>query len=155
MKRILVTGACGQLGSELSLSLAEKFGAENVIISDISSPPAHLSDLKFQALDVLDQKSIANILEDQHIDAVFHLAAVLSAVGERRPRRAWYLNMEGLLNVLEACEDQSVDKVFWPSSIAAFGPHTQLENTPQQTIMDPETIYGISKLSGELCCKII
>ena len=153
MKRILVTGACGQLGSELSLALAETLGTENVIISDISNPPPHLSGLEFTSLDVLDQEAISQILKNHHVDTVFHLAAVLSATGEQRPRRAWHLNMEGLLNVLEACRDQSVDKVFWPSSIAAFGSHTELENTPQQTIMDPETIYGISKLSGELWCK--
>lgn len=152
MKRVLVTGACGQLGSELSIALAELLGAENVIISDISPTAKHPSDLEFLLLDVLDQGAIHSTIEKYRIEVVFHLAAMLSATGEQRPRNAWTLNMDGLINILEVCRDLSVDKVFWPSSIAAFGPHTQSVDTPQHTIMDPETIYGISKLSGELWC---
>jgi nucleoside-diphosphate-sugar epimerase len=104
-------------------------------------------------LDVLDQTALNHLIRDQKVDVVYHLAAMLSASGETQPRKAWKLNMEGLINVLEACRDCEVGSVFWPSSIAAFGSHTQLMNTPQYTIMDPETVYGISKLSGELWCQ--
>jgi nucleoside-diphosphate-sugar epimerase len=152
MKRVLVTGACGQLGSELSVALAKVMGAEHVIISDISQSAEHLSDMQYLHLDVLDQGAIHNVIKEYRIDEVYHLAAMLSVKGEQRPRNAWTLNMDGLINVLEVCHDLSVDKVFWPSSIAAFGPHTQSMDTPQHTIMDPETIYGISKRSGELWC---
>lgn len=152
MKRVLVTGACGQLGSELSVALAKVMGAEHVIISDISQSAEHLSDMQYLHLDVLDQRAVHNAIKEYRIDVVFHLAAMLSVKGEQRPRNAWTLNMEGLINLLEVCHDLSVDKVFWPSSIAAFGPHTQSVDTPQYTIMDPETIYGISKQSGELWC---
>ncbi len=152
MKRVLVTGACGQLGSELSVALAKVIGAEHVIISDISQSAEHLSDMQYLHLDVLDQGAIHNAIKEYRINDVYHLAAMLSVKGEQRPRNAWTLNMDGLINVLEVCHDLSVDKVFWPSSIAAFGPHTQSVDTPQHTIMDPETIYGISKQSGELWC---
>jgi len=153
MKKVLVTGACGQLGSELSMALAGRYGSERVIISDISHPPAHLSNFHFISLDVLDDQLINRIIKENQITEVFHLAAMLSASGEHHPRIAWKLNMDGLINILEACCHYKVDKVFWPSSIAAFGSHTQLIDTPQYTIMDPETIYGISKLSGELWCQ--
>lgn len=152
MKRALVTGACGQLGSELSMALAEMMGAENVIISDISPSAEHLSGFEFLTLNVLDLSAVHKTIKEHHINVVFHLAALLSAKGEQQPRNAWTLNMDGLINVLEVCCDLSVDKVFWPSSIAAFGPHTPSLDTPQHTVMDPETIYGISKLSGELWC---
>lgn len=153
MKRVLVTGACGQLGSELSIALAQLVTKENLIISDINHPPDHLSDLRYIPLNVLDRDALTQVVKAHDIQVMFHLAAMLSATGEQNPRNAWTLNMEGLINVLEVCRDFSVDKVFWPSSIAAFGPHTQGEDTPQHTIMDPETIYGISKLSGELWCQ--
>ena len=152
MKRVLVTGACGQLGSELSVALAKVMGAEHVITSDISQSAEHLSDMQYLHLDVLDQRAVHDAIKEYRVDVVFHLAAMLSVKGEQRPRNAWTLNMEGLINLLEVCHDLSVDKVFWPSSIAAFGPHTQSVDTPQYTIMDPETIYGISKQSGELWC---
>ena len=148
-----MTGACGQLGSELSIALVEMIGAENVTISDISEPPPHLSDLRFVPLDVLDQQEVRQVIQKNGIEVVFHLAAMLSARGEEKPRNAWTLNMEGLINILEASRELSIRKVFWPSSIAAFGPHTQNIGTPQHSIMDPETIYGISKLSGELWCQ--
>ncbi|GJM30888.1 MAG: NAD-dependent epimerase [Cyclobacteriaceae bacterium] len=153
MKNVLVTGACGQLGSELSLVLEKMTGTENLVISDICRPPAHLSHLQFLMLDILDEQAVKQVIEEHSINVIFHLAAMLSATGEHRPRQAWTLNMEGLINVLDAARTHKVDKVFWPSSIAAFGSHTQLDKTPQHTIMDPETIYGISKLSGELWCK--
>ena len=153
MKRILVTGACGQLGSELSVALSDRFGMENIIISDVSQPSKQLTTFHYIPLDVLNESAVENAIVNHGIDTVFHLAAMLSATGEHRPKLAWELNMDGLINVLEACRKHEVDKVFWPSSIAAFGSHTQLTDTPQYTIMDPETIYGISKLSGELWCQ--
>ena len=153
MKKILVTGACGQLGSELAIALAGLHGGAQVIISDIAKPSEYLSDLTYVNLNVLDAESIKKTIVDHQIGEIYHLAAMLSASGEQHPRAAWKLNMEGLLNVLEASRDLGVEKVFWPSSIAAFGPNTQSIDTPQHTIMDPETIYGISKLSGELWCQ--
>ncbi len=153
MKKILVTGACGQLGSELSSALAEQYGLENILISDISQPERHLSKFNFSRLDVLNHQAVDQLIREQKIEVVYHLAAMLSASGESRPRNAWTLNMDGLINVLEASRDNQVDRVFWPSSIAAFGSHTQSTDTPQYTIMDPETVYGISKLSGELWCQ--
>ncbi len=153
MKRVLVTGACGQLGSEISLALADRYGIENVLITDINPPSEYLGKLKFIAMDVLDDQQVNQIIKEHDVKLVYHLAAMLSASGEQNPRIAWKLNMDGLINVLEACKENQVDRVFWPSSIAAFGSHTQLVQTPQYTIMDPETIYGISKLSGELWCQ--
>ena len=148
-----MTGACGQLGSELSIALLELIGSENVIISDINQPPPPLSELEFVPLDVLDKEAVLQVFKENQIEVVFHLAAMLSAVGEQEPRNAWTLNMDGLLNILEVSRNLSITKVFWPSSIAAFGPHTPVANTPQHTVMDPETIYGISKLAGELWCE--
>lgn len=153
MKRTLVTGACGQLGSELSLALEKQLGAENLVISDISEPPDSLSHLKFIKLDVLDQQAVEQAVEQLEVSRIYHLAAMLSATGEHNPRMAWILNMDGLINILESSKLHKIETVFWPSSIAAFGPHTIMDHTPQHSIMDPETIYGISKLSGELWCQ--
>ncbi len=153
MNKILVTGACGQLGSELSTALAHLKGVDNVIISDIRQSNELPSGMQFIPLDVLDQEAIDKTIQKYHIGQVYHLAAMLSATGEQQPRNTWNLNMNGLINLLEVCQQRSVEKVFWPSSIAAFGSHTQLVDTPQFTIMDPETVYGISKLSGELWCE--
>jgi len=153
MDKILVIGACGQLGSELTLALTESFGSENVIATDISPPPPFFDQLIFETLDVLQQDRLHRLIKRHEITQIYHLAAVLSATGEARPRWAWQLNMDGLLNVLESARSKSIEKVFWPSSIAAFGPNTPKKNTPQHSVMDPNTVYGISKLSGELWCK--
>ena len=156
MERILVIGANGQIGSELVDALAAKHGADNVIAADIS--PSSLYGAKiYEVVDVLNAERLAEIHEQYEITQVYQLAALLSATGEKAPLKAWTLNMDGLLNILELArirgEAGKPLKVFWPSSIAAFGPNTEAVNTPQYTVMDPNTIYGISKLAGERLCE--
>ena len=153
MQRVLVTGASGQLGSELSMALAEHHGAENVIVSDIKGPIPLLSGLTFEQLDVMDEAALDQVVLRYGVSQIYHLAAILSAKGEQSPETAWKLNVDGLIKVLETSRKQAVNRVFWPSSIAAFGPSTPTENTPQHTVMDPATVYGISKYTGELWCK--
>ncbi|BEP46045.1 NAD-dependent epimerase/dehydratase family protein [Variovorax sp. V15] len=150
--RILVVGANGQLGTELAVALAERHGAENVIVSDRLESGRHQS-LRYETLDVTDTRRLAGLIEKHRVTQIYHLAAALSASGETRPAWAWKLNMDGLLNVLEAARHYKLDKVFWPSSIAAFGPTTPEDGTPQTTVMEPGTVYGISKLAGEGWCR--
>jgi len=156
MERILIIGANGQIGSELVSALADKHGAENVIASDIGSANVY-GAARYTTLDVLDKDALARLVEGEAITQVYQLAALLSATGEKAPLKAWTLNMDGLLNILEIARERGAAgkpiKVFWPSSIAAFGPNTPSENTPQFTVMDPTTIYGISKLAGERLCE--
>lgn len=151
MDRILVIGACGQLGQELTLELQNFFGSENVVASDINPAPHALQDSIFEKLDVLDIKGLDLIIKKYNINQIYNLAAVLSASGEKNPKFAWKLNMEGLLNVLDAAKDLNLKKIYWPSSIAVFGPNTP-SLAPQYTIMNPNTVYGISKLAGERWC---
>jgi len=156
MERILVIGANGQIGSELVEALAARHGAHNVFATDIS--PTNLYNAEqYQVLNVLDEEALAQLVSSQDITQVYQLAAMLSATGEAAPLRAWKLNMDGLLNVLEVARERGEAgkplKVFWPSSIAAFGPNTPAQDTPQMTVMDPTTIYGISKLAGERLCE--
>lgn len=153
MTKILVIGACGQLGSELTLSLREKYGNDNVIASDIREPQDELKYGPFELLDILKGSSFTDIVRKYKISQVYHLAAILSAKGEHDPLFAWQLNMDSLLKILEAARDLNLDKIFWPSSIAVFGPDTPKKNTPQNTIMNPITVYGISKLAGERWCE--
>lgn len=150
--RILVIGANGQLGTELTAALADRYGAENVIASDRVATGRH-EDLQYEMLDVTDAKRIGELVEKHCISQIYHLAAAPSATGETQPAWAWKLNMDGLLNVLEAARRYKLDKVFWPSSIAAFGPTTPGDGTPQTTVMEPRTVYGISKLAGEGWCR--
>ncbi len=150
--RILITGANGQLGTELAAALAERYGTGQVVTSDRESQGRH-ADIAHETLDVLDAARLAEIVERRGITQIYHLAAALSATGERNPTWAWNLNMAGLLNVLEAARVQRLDKIFWPSSIAAFGPTTPANHTAQRTIMEPNTVYGISKLAGEGWCR--
>lgn len=152
MEKILVIGACGQLGSELTNELGKLFGNNNVIASDISKPNAAIADFAFEQLDVMNADQLKTIVEDHTITQVYHLAAILSAKGEENPQWAWNLNMTGLLNVLELAKEKSL-RIYWPSSIAVFGPTTPRANTPQDTVMDPNTVYGISKLAGERWCE--
>lgn len=156
MKRILVIGANGQIGSELVSALAAEYGAENVIASDIS-PASLYGAAQYQLLDVLDAERLAHLVEKYEITDVYQLAALLSVTGEQAPLKAWTLNMDGLLNILELARTRNAAgkplHVFWPSSIAAFGPNTPPVKTPQMTTMDPTTIYGISKLAGERLCE--
>jgi nucleoside-diphosphate-sugar epimerase len=156
MERILVIGANGQIGSELCEALAEKHGAENVIAADIGA--RSLAGARcYEALDVLDSKRLAQVIDDYSISQVYQLAALLSVTGEQAPLRAWTLNMNGLLNILEIARERTAAgkplRVFWPSSIAAFGPNTPAVDTPQLAVMDPTTIYGISKQAGERLCE--
>jgi nucleoside-diphosphate-sugar epimerase len=156
MERILIIGANGQIGSELVSALADKHGAQNVIASDIGELNLYAA-ARYTRLNVLEKDALAQLVLEEDITQVYQLAAMLSATGEKAPLKAWTLNMDGLLNILEIARERGEAgkplKVFWPSSIAAFGPNTPSENTPQFTIMDPTTVYGISKLAGERLCE--
>lgn len=152
MKKILVIGAAGQLGSELTLTLRKLFGTDNVVATDLRHPFGELEDGPFELLDVTKIEKLDFVVKKHKINEIYHLAAILSARGEQNPKLAWDLNMTSLLNVLEVAKAEQVKKVYWPSSIAVFGPTTPRVNTPQDTIMDPNTMYGISKLAGERWC---
>lgn len=152
-EKILVIGAGGQLGSELTQRLREINGIDNVIATDINPPRGSLSrEGQFEILDVLNYAALSEFIKKNHFTQVYHLAAVLSATGEKNPAFAWKLNMDGLLYVLELAVQYRINKVYWPSSIAVFGPNTPKHNTPQECIMEPSTVYGISKLAGERWC---
>jgi len=153
MKKILVIGAGGQIGTELVLRLEEKFGKESVIASDIKEEyPKALKDSTYQSLNVLDKEALGTLVKEENITEIYLLAALLSATAEKNPKFGWELNMEGLFNVLDLAKDGPIKKIFWPSSIAVFGSTTPKENTPQRTIMEPSTVYGISKQAGENWC---
>jgi len=150
MEKILVIGCSGQIGSELTLELRKRYGNTNVIATDIRPASQEIVDSgKFEILDVLDTSKLQLILEHEKITQVYHLAAILSGNAEKRPLASWDINMKSLINVLELARELKINKVFWPSSIAVFGPTTPRYNTPQFTIMEPNTVYGISKLAGE------
>lgn len=150
--KILIIGSEGQLGSELSRAIGKRYAQAELTEADLSDKQPEKSR-NFIALDVLDRKAVLSLIEAGKFDQVYHLAAILSARGEAHPRQAWDINMNGLFNVLDACVANGVKQVYWPSSIAAFGPGTPRHQTPQTCFMDPVTVYGISKLSGELCCQ--
>lgn len=154
MAKVLVTGAHGQIGTELTRELRKKFGEGNVVASGHRPPPADgpCAAGPFEQLDVTDREAVDEVLKRHRVEIVYHLAAKLSAVGERDPELAWDVNTNGLYNVLESARTSGVSQVFWPSSIAAFGPETPPERTPQDTVMRPRTIYGVSKVTGELLC---
>jgi len=149
--KILIIGANGQIGTELAAALAELHGDQNVITSDIA-PQGRLPQLRHEMLDATDQAAITAVVERHHITQIYLLAAALSANGEKHPQWAWDLNMKSLLGVLEIARTHRLDRVFWPSSIAAFGPTTPQDQTPQTTVMEPTTVYGISKQAGERWC---
>ncbi|MGM1428415.1 NAD-dependent epimerase/dehydratase family protein [Sphingobacterium lactis] len=146
---ILMIGANGQIGSELAAALRKKFGMENVITSDIREPKEKGEGEIFETLNVLDKEAIKALMLKYKPTQIYLLAAMLSATGEQYPQKAWDLNMNGLLNVLDLAVELGIKKIFWPSSIAVFGPHSPKVDTPQYCVMDPNSIYGISKLSGE------
>lgn len=153
-KSILILGACGQIGTELTFALREKYGMENVIASDIREVNVDLSTSgPFEILDATNYQAIEDVVMHYEIDEVYLMAAMLSATAEKFPMRAWNLNMNSLFNVLNLAKEGKIEKIFWPSSIAVFGPNTPKENTPQKTIMEPSTVYGISKQSGERWCS--
>lgn len=146
---ILVTGAKGQIGSELVLALRKIYGESNVVASDISAASADKDMGRFELLDVTDSNRVHEVLQKNNITQIYHLAALLSGTSEKNPALAWKINMDGLFNVLDNALDKGISKVFWPSSIAVFGPNSPKTNTPQYTAMDPTSVYGVSKLAGE------
>ncbi len=152
MTKYLVIGACGQLGTELTASLRVKYGNDKVVASDIYPAKEVSQNGLFEVLDAMDLDAIKKVVTKYKIDVIYHLAAILSAKGEQNPPMAWSLNMTSLLNVLNIAKENNAIKIFWPSSIAVFGPSTPKNNTPQSCIMDPTTVYGISKLAGERWC---
>ncbi|MEM9023204.1 MAG: NAD-dependent epimerase/dehydratase family protein, partial [Bacteroidota bacterium] len=149
-ERVLVAGSQGQVGQELVAALRTIYGTDNVIASDIRQPES--SEGPFEQLDIMDGTALLAILRKHNITQVYQLAALLSATAEQKPELAWQLNMKGLFNVLDLAKDGTLKKVYWPSSIAVFGPSTPRIDTPQDTVMDPNTVYGISKLAGERWC---
>lgn len=154
MKKVLVVGACGQIGTELVLELARRFGKESVIASDVKAQATELlSPYQYVQLDILNKEELKKVVEDNQITEIYLLAALLSATAEKNPDFAWKLNMEGLFNVLNLAKEKKIKKIFWPSSIAVFGPTTPKVNTPQYTVMEPSTVYGISKQAGERWCE--
>ena len=153
MKTILISGALGQIGSELTIALRKRYGDGNVIATDIRMPTDRVlrDSGPFEFLDVLDENHITRVMQQYRIDTIFHMGAILSAIGETRPNVAWRINVGGLYNMLEAARQYKC-ALFFPSSIGAFGPSTPKDNPPQDTIMRPETMYGGTKLAGELLC---
>ena len=154
MDNILVIGAAGQIGSELVVELRKIYGNQHVFATDIKqAPPDILEGGPFQILDVMDDKQLIHFIIRHKINQIYHLAAVLSGNAEKLPTQAWKINMDSLMNILEVAKMvEEVKKVFWPSSIAVFGPTTPRNNTPQLAVMEPVTVYGISKLAGEQWC---
>ena len=155
MKKILVIGSTGQIGSELTIELRKKYGNDNVIAAGHKRKPSEklLKSGPFEYIDVTNRKSIEKVVRKYDVDTVYHLAAVLSLVGEKNPQLAWKVNMDGLYNVLEVAREHEMVKVFWPSSIAVFGPEAPRINTPQDTVLIPRTMYGSTKVAGELLCN--
>jgi nucleoside-diphosphate-sugar epimerase len=153
-KKILIIGACGQIGTELTHKLRAIYGVENVIASDIRKLNNDVVNSgPFEVVNALDFNQIEHIVEEYKIDDVYLMAALLSATAEKNPAFAWDLNMNSLFHVLNLAKAKKIKRIFWPSSIAVFGPTTPKENTPQYTIMEPSTVYGISKQSGERWCE--
>jgi nucleoside-diphosphate-sugar epimerase len=152
--KVLVIGACGQIGTELTMRLREIHGGENVIASDIRDGNEEImSSGPFETLDAMNKSQIEDICLHYEVNEVYLMAAMLSATGEKFPKKAWSLNMDSLMHILDIAREGKVDKIFWPSSIAVFGPTTPQEQTPQHTIMEPTTVYGISKQTGERWCE--
>ena len=152
--KVLIIGACGQIGSELTFKLRTLYGDENVIASDISYSNLDIVNSGiFEIVDAQDYESVQTCVEKHKIDTVYLMAAMLSATGEKYPMKAWDLNMSSLFHVLNLARAKFIKKVFWPSSIAAFGPTTPTEYTPQYTVMEPSTVYGITKQVGERWCE--
>ena len=152
--RILVIGASGQIGVELTLALRSIYGNQQVVASDLREMSPLLDGTgPYVSLDVMNKEMLHVQVIRQNITQIYHLAAILSATGEKNPALAWNLNMQGLLNVLEIAKEEKLKKVYWPSSIAVFGPTSPKQNCPQHTIIEPTTVYGISKYAGEFWCQ--
>lgn len=153
-EKILVVGACGQIGVELTLQLRKMYGGANVIASDLREEHPMLKDTgPYIPMDIMNKETFHVLVLRYNITQVYLLAAILSATGEKNPPLAWSLNMQSLLNVLEVAKEEKLHKIYWPSSIAVFGPNSPKQLTPQHTIMEPTTVYGVSKLAGERWCE--
>ncbi len=152
--KILVIGACGQIGVELTLALRKQYGNNNVIASDLREENPLLKGTgPYVSIDVMNKEMLHVQVIRQNITQIYLLAAILSATGEKNPNLAWHLNMQGLLNVLDIAREEKLHKIYWPSSIAVFGPTSPKQLCPQQTIIEPTTVYGISKYAGEFWCN--
>lgn len=153
-EKILVIGSSGQIGVELTLALRQLYGNENVIASDLREENSLLKGTgPFVTLDVMNKEMLHVQVVRQNVTQIYLLAAILSATGEKNPALAWHINMQSLLNVLEIAKDEKLNKIYWPSSIAVFGPTSPKKNCPQKTVIEPTTVYGISKFAGEFWCN--
>jgi nucleoside-diphosphate-sugar epimerase len=154
MKKIMVTGAVGQIGSELTMALRDKYGNDNVLATGHKTQPGKklLESGPFEFINVSQRETFDGLIKKYRIDTIYHMSAILSAAGEKNPKLCWDVNMNGTYNILEAAVDHSLVRVFIPSSIAAFGPETPRVNTPNDTILKPKTMYGVTKVGGELLC---
>lgn len=152
MKKILVTGSAGQIGSELTIALRKRYGNDNVIATGRKTKPSEeiLNSGPFEYIDITKKETIEEVIKKYDINTIYNMAAILSAVGEEKPDLCWNVNINGLLNILDLAVEYELTKVFIPSSIAVFGPDTPKENTPQDTILKPTTMYGVTKVTGEL-----
>ncbi len=154
MEKIIVIGSSGQIGTELVMELRARYGNDNVVASDLKDAAKEVMESgPFETLDALDKVKLFELIKKHKITQVYLLAAMLSATAEQKPMFAWKLNMESLFNVLELASEGHIKKIYWPSSIAVFGPTTPRENTPQYTVIEPSTVYGISKQTGERWCE--
>ncbi len=152
MKKIMVTGSVGQIGSELTMVLRKKYGNDNVLATDCRPEPnLELRDSgPFELINVTKKETIEDVVKKYNIDTIYHLSAILSAAGEKNPALCWDVNMNGTYNILEVALEHEMTRIFIPSSIAVFGPETPPDNTPQETILRPKTMYGVTKVAGEL-----
>ncbi len=154
MEKIMVIGSSGQIGTELVMELRAKYGNDNVVASDLKNAATEVMESgPFENLDALDKDKLYELVKKHGITQIYLLAAMLSATAEQKPMFAWKLNMDSLFNVLELAREGHIKKIYWPSSIAVFGPTTPRENTPQYTVIEPSTVYGISKQTGERWCE--
>lgn len=153
-EKILIVGACGQIGVELTLALRKLHGNDNVLATDLKDEHPLLKGTgPFQNLDAMDHEAMRALVKKESVTQIYLLAALLSATGEKNPKKAWDINMQSLIQVLDIGVEEKLNKIYWPSSIAVFGPTTPMEHTPQETVVEPRTVYGISKYAGELWCQ--
>jgi nucleoside-diphosphate-sugar epimerase len=154
MNKMIIIGASGQIGSELTMELRQRYGHQHVIASDIREASEEVMDSgPFEILDIMDENRVRQVIKRYDIQKVYLLAALLSGTAEKNPKKAWDLNMKSLLSILDMAKENLIKQIFWPSTIAVFGPTTPKKNTPQLTIMEPTTVYGISKQAGERWCE--